>query len=152
MSRLFVLAIIINHGKQPIKTKTFQDCYKFLPDALKEYVLQLKLIVVNVHEQKREILLQMQESSLLRSVFLTYQVVESDEEKDDVLIEIFKFLLHNTNLWAYFQPVLYYLMQEGQFKEAWKKKKIDIATLIEQTQLSEEEVKYVLTHLDTPKA
>ena len=33
-----VLAIIINHGKQPIKTKTFQDCYKFLPDALKEYV------------------------------------------------------------------------------------------------------------------
>ena len=244
-----VLAIIINHGKQPIKTKTFQDCYKFLPEALKEYVLQLKLIVVNVHEQKRETLLKMQESSLLRSLFLTYQAVESDKEKDDILIEIFKFLLHNTNLWAYFQPVLYYLMQEGQFaeasidktvyyyltsqkkkemgsnlslgkqwialgkaegktegkaegevlgkvlgkvaaarstiligcirgydadivadlsqlptdeilrirqgferiKKAWKKKNIDLTTLVEQTQLSEEEINYVLTALNTPK-
>lgn len=238
-----VLAIIVNHGKQPIKTKTFQDCYKFLPDALKEYMLQFKLIVINVHQQKKETLLKMQESSLLRSLFLTYQAVESEEEKDDALIEIFKFLLHNTNLWAYFQPVLYYLMQEGQFKKeafektvdyyltpqqkkemgptlgqqlraqgraegkvegkiegetigkianarltiligcirkydadivadlsqlpidtiqsirkgfenvkkAWKKKKIDMANLVEQTQLTEDEIKYVLTYLDTPK-
>ena len=120
-----VLAIIVNHGKQPIKTKTFQDCYKFLPDALKEYVLQLKLIVVNVHDLKRDTLLKMQESSLLRSLFLTYQAVESEKEKDDILIEIFKFLLHNTNLWQYFQPILYYLMQEGQFKEASIDKTVD---------------------------
>ena len=187
----------------------------------------------------------MQESSLLRSLFLMYQAVESEKEKDDILIEIFKFLLHTTNLWQYFQPVLYYLMQEGQFaeasidktvdyyltsqkkkemgsnlslgkqwialgkaegkaegevlgkvlgkvaaarltiligcirgydadivadlsqlptdeilrirqgfervKKAWKKKNIDIATLMEQTQLSEEEINYVLTALNTPK-
>ena len=36
-------------------------------------------------------------------------------------------------------------------KKAWKKKKIDIATLVEQTQLSEEEINYVLTALNTPK-
>ena len=29
-----VLAIIINQNPQPISSKTFQDCYKFLPDAL----------------------------------------------------------------------------------------------------------------------
>ena len=45
-------------------------------------------------------------------------------------------------------------LREGfeRIKKAWKKKKVDIAALIEQTQLSEDEVKYVLTHLDTPKA
>ena len=112
-----VLAIIINNGKTSISPKTFQDCYKFLPDALKEYMLQMKLIVVNVHEQKRETLLLMQENSLLRALFLTYQAVESDEEKEDVLMEIFKFMLANTNLKSLFQPILYYLIKQGGFQQ-----------------------------------
>ena len=112
-----VLAIIINNGTTPVSPKTFQDCYKFLPDALKEYMLQMKLIVVNVHEQKRETLLLMRENSLLRALFLTYQAVESDEEKEDVLMEIFKFMLANTNLKSLFQPILYYLIKQGGFQQ-----------------------------------
>ena len=80
-------------------------------------MLQMKLIVVNVHEQKRETLLLMQENSLLRALFLTYQAVESDEEKEGVLMEIFKFMLANTNLKSLFQPILYYLIKQGGFQQ-----------------------------------
>ena len=46
------------------------------------------------------------------------------------------------------------LLRQGfaRIKKAWKKKDMDIAALVDQTQLSEEEVKYVLTCLDTPTA
>ena len=88
-----------------------------MPDALKEYVLQMKLIVVNVQELKRATLLQMQESSLLRTLLLTYQAVVSDKEKEDILMEIFKFMLYDIHLQDYFQPILAYLMKEGQFTQ-----------------------------------
>ena len=120
-----VLAIIINNGKKPLSTTTFQDCYKFLPESLKEYVLQMKLIIVNVQELKREMLLKMQGSSLLRSLFLSYQVVQSKKEKDDILNEIFKFMVDNADLQSYFQPILIYLLQESTFKKASIDKTID---------------------------
>ena len=120
-----VLAIIINNGKKPLSTTTFQDCYKFLPESLKEYVLQMKLIIVNVQELKREMLLKMQGSSLLRSLFLSYQVVQSNKEKDEILNEIFKFMVDNADLQSYFQPILVYLLQESTFKKASIDKTID---------------------------
>ena len=120
-----VLAIIINNGKKPISTTTFQDCYKFLPESLKEYVLQMKLIIVNVQEQKRDMLLKMQGSSLLRSLFLSYQVVQSKKEKDEILNEIFKFMVDNADLQSYFQPILIYLLQESTFKKASIDRTID---------------------------
>ena len=120
-----VLAIIINNGKKPLSTTTFQDCYKFLPESLKEYVLQMKLIIVNVQELKREMLLKMQGSSLLRSLFLSYQVVQSKKEKDEILNEIFKFMVDNSDLQSYFQPILIYLLQESTFKKASIDKTID---------------------------
>ena len=120
-----VLAIIINNGKKPLSTTTFQDCYKFLPESLKEYVLQMKLIIVNVQELKREMLLKMQGSSLLRSLFLSYQVVQSKKEKDDILKEIFKFMVDNADLQSYFQPILIYLLQESTFKKTSIDKTID---------------------------
>ena len=55
-----------------------------------------------MHEIKRETLLSINENSLLRSLFLTYHVIESEQEKDEVLIEIFKFVVTNKKFGALF--------------------------------------------------
>jgi hypothetical protein len=109
----------------PLKSKNFHDSFKHIPEDLLIFVEKFECYVINVQKIKRPILLQMKEDGLLRGLFLAYQAVEHPDEKDGILIEVFKFLKNENYLTHFFQPLLAFIMKTGNFEQPQVKQMID---------------------------
>jgi Putative transposase, YhgA-like len=120
-----VIPIIVNQSLTPLKKKNFHDSFKHIPEDLLIFVEKFECYVINVQKIKRTILLKMEEEGLLRGLFLAYQVVEHPDEKDDILLEVFKFLKNENYLTHFFQPLLAFIMKTGNFEQPQVKQMID---------------------------
>lgn len=113
-----VIPIIVNQDVKPLKSKNFHDCFAHIPPKLLMFVEKFECYVINVHSIKQDVLLQMRGDTLLRGLFLAYQAVESVEQKEDTLIEVFKFVEVKQYLNQFFQPLLAFIIKKGDFSES----------------------------------
>ena len=120
-----VISIIVNQSLVPLNRKNFHDCFKHIPEDLLIFVEKFECYIINVQKIKRDILLKIQEVSLLRGLFLAYQAVEHPDEKDGILIEVFKFLKNENYLTHFFQPLLAFIMKTGNFEQPQVKQMMD---------------------------
>jgi hypothetical protein len=120
-----VIPIIVNQSVEKLKSKNFHECFSHIPSELLIFVEKFECPVVNVHSIAQDALLKMSEDNLLRSLFLAYQAIENPDSKDDILIEIFKFIKEKQYLTTFFQPLLAFIIKKGDFTENEVKQMLD---------------------------
>jgi hypothetical protein len=120
-----VIPIIVNQSKRPLKSKNFHASFSHIPPELLIFVENFECYFINVHEIKQDALLKMKDDNLLRGLFLAYHAVENKAQKDNVLLEVFKFVKNQDYFEHFFQPLLAFIIKKGTFTETNVKVMLD---------------------------
>jgi Putative transposase, YhgA-like len=90
-----IVPIVVYQGKKGIKPKQLHDYFKGIPEDLLQYIPNFKYFLTNVHSLPNADILALDETGLLRSLFLAYTYAQKKDEIQGMLIEVFKFFKHN---------------------------------------------------------
>jgi hypothetical protein len=108
-----IVPIVMYQGKKGIKPKQLHDYFKDIPEELLQYIPNFKYFLTNVHSLAEADILALDETGVLRSLFLAYTYAQKKDKIEDMLIEVFKFFKHNLpNGFKFFQFFLDYIASE----------------------------------------
>lgn len=107
-----IIPIVVYQGKKGLKPKELHDLFKHIPDELRQYLPNIKLLLTNVHDLLDENILALEEKGLLRSLFLAYTYTERKDRITDMLVEIFKFFKYRDETLDFFQLLFEFVSKE----------------------------------------
>ena len=90
-----IVPIVVYQGKKGIKPKQLHDYFKGIPEELLQYIPNFKYFLTNIHSLPDADILALDETGLLRSLFLAYTYTQKKDKIQGMLIEVFKFFKHN---------------------------------------------------------
>lgn len=107
-----IIPIVVFQGKRGLKVRQLHDCFKGIPQDILQYVPNFECHLTNVQSLPDEKILDLNESGLLRSLFLAYSYTEKKEQIKGILIEVFKFFKHSPDRFDFFQLIFEFLSKE----------------------------------------
>jgi Putative transposase, YhgA-like len=107
-----IVPIVVYQGKRGIKPKQLHDYFKGIPEELLPYIPNFKYFLTNVHSLATADVLALDETGLLRSLFLAYSYAEKKDMVKDMLIEVFKFFHHLPDGFKFFHFFLDFIASE----------------------------------------
>ncbi len=109
-----IVPIVVYQGTKTFKIRELHQSQPFrgVPKDLLKYIPNFECHFTDIQNLANKDVLSLNETGLLRSLFLAYKFIEHRSEIDNFLFEIFIFLKHDPTKFDFFQLIFEYLLRK----------------------------------------